>query len=384
MIDPKLYEYATDAQKIKLEAIDEHGSNRKASIALGLSRQTVDEALKLVKRKAAKQGYAPDSDLTFDVPEGFALQGVSDMRTNADGKPQWLKYNVDKEKQEEVLRAAVAAFASEIPAVAAVQAPKDTSDRYMACYPIGDHHLGMLAWEDEVDENYDLSISEHLLMGAINNLVAAAPDCDRSAVILLGDFMHYDGWNAVTPTNKNPLDADGRFPKMVRAAIRSVRYVIQRALSKHQHVDVIIEIGNHDMAGSIFLMECLHNVYENEPRVTVDTSPSRFHYLMFGSTLVGIHHGDGAKMADLPLIMAHDQPQAWGEAKFRYFWTGHVHHDQVKDIHGTKVESFRILAPNDGWAHGKGYRSMQDMKCVILHKEYGEVARHTVNPEMMK
>lgn len=89
-------------------------------------------------------------------------------------------------------------------------------------------------------------------------------------------------------------------------------------------------------------------------------------------------------MKDLPLIMAHDKPEEWGQAKYRYIWTGHIHHDTVVDFHGTKVESFRILAPNDAWAHQKGYRAMQDMKCVILHEEYGEVSRHTVNPEMLK
>ena len=56
----------------------------------------------------------------------------------------------------------------------------------------------------------------------------------------------------------------------------------------------------------------------------------------------------------------------------------------MKDFTGCKVESFRILAPKDAWAAEKGYRAQQDMKAIILHKDYGEVARHIVNPEMLK
>jgi hypothetical protein len=88
-------------------------------------------------------------------------------------------------------------------------------------------------------------------------------------------------------------------------------------------------------------------------------------------------------MAALPLIMATDQPEKWGQSEYRYWWTGHVHHDQVKDYEGCRVESFRILAPADAWAANHGYRAASDMKAIILHKDYGEVARHVVNPAML-
>jgi hypothetical protein len=81
--------------------------------------------------------------------------------------------------------------------------------------------------------------------------------------------------------------------------------------------------------------------------------------------------------------MATDRREDWGKTRYRYWWTGHVHHDQVKDIQGVKCESFRVLPPADAWADGAGYRSMRDIKAIVFHKEYGEVARHTVNPEML-
>ena len=50
---------------------------------------------------------------------------------------------------------------------------------------------------------------------------------------------------------------------------------------------------------------------------------------------------------------------------------------------GCRVESFRVLGPNDAWAENKGYRPAQDMKAIVLHREFGEVARHIVNPRML-
>lgn len=31
-----------------------------------------------------------------------------------------------------------------------------------------------------------------------------------------------------------------------------------------------------------------------------------------------------------------------------------------------------------------GYRARQNMKCIVMHYQFGEVARHTVNPDMLK
>jgi len=151
---------------------------------------------------------------------------------------------------------------------------------------------------------------------------------------------------------------------------------------------VIVEIGNHDLSSSIFLMECLWNTYEKEIRVTIDTSPMHFHYFRFGQVLIGTHHGHGVAMDKLPLIMATDRKEDWGETTHRYWWTGHKHTRKTmvgvgaQDFSGCTVEQFRVLAATDAWASQKGYRAIRGMTSIILHKKYGEVARQNVNPEM--
>lgn len=383
-LDPNLKQYATEKQWEKLQAIEKHGSERAAAAATGTDKSNFNTARRVVLFRAAQHGYAPDHDMTHPTPDGFKLKGTStlyDVQTG-EAKIQWVKTTADQERQLGMFREAVKAMADDLPRVKPQKGPKSFTPDLMACYPVGDHHLGMLSWDKETGADYDLNIAEEVLARAIDHLVTVSPDAETGLITLLGDFLHYDSFESVTPTSRNQLDSDSRYPKMVRVAIRCIRYGIERALRKHAKVHVIVEIGNHDLSSSIFLMECLANVYEKEPRVSIDTSPKHFHYYQFGKNLIMTHHGHGVKLTDLPIIMATDQPKMWGETEYRTCWTGHVHRTQVKDLVGATVESFAILAPEDAWAAQRGYRARRNMKSIILHREFGEAARNTVNPGM--
>lgn len=384
MRDENLRQYATERQWEILEAYWQHGSERKAAKALGVHHSFVAHTKRAVLRSAAKHGYAPEHDLTKTIPDGWQLKGTSTLY-DKDGNlaAQWVKTTQDKARLEEMMREAIAAFAQELPRAEPVSKIGEYNEDLLAAYPVGDQHMGMYAWAEEAGDDYDLAIGERLLFRAFDHLIAAAPPAGASLIALLADFFHYDSMAPITPQNKNLLDSDSRFPKMVRVSIRAVRYAIKACLERHGKVRVIVEIGNHDPASAIFLMECLANVYEDDSRVEIDTSPKHFHYYEFGLNLIGTHHGHGVKLEGLPLIMAADQPEAWGRTKHRYIWTGHVHRDRRIDIGGVIVESMKVLPPTDAWAHQKGYRSKRGMSGIVLHKQHGEVARYTVNPEML-
>jgi hypothetical protein len=384
-LDDSLRPFATEAQWRHLTALAEHGSERKAAEALGVNKRVFTQSKAAVTAKAARQGWSPSHDLTRTVPDGYMIKGVSTLY-NKDGDTvlQWVKSKEDLARQAELFRHAIDAFTSALTRAKPTKVPSVETDDLLSCYPIGDHHLGMLAWDKETGADYDLSIGEQLLHQSINHLVSISPKSKRALVAVLGDFMHYDSFKAMTPTSGNLLDADSRFPKMVRAAIRALRATISCALAKHATVHVVVEVGNHDLASSIFLMECLAALYEKEPRVTVDTSPMHYHYYTFGKCMIMTHHGHGPKMQDLPLIMATDRPKDWGETEHRFIWTGHIHHWSAKDFPGCSVESFRVLPPPDAWAHQKGYRPIRDMRSIILHRTLGERARYIVSPDMFE
>ena len=425
-LDPGLRPYATDRQWEILEAWDKATNRKAAAKQLGVGKSTVQDAKDRVEKKAAQKGYAPNYDLVHPAAPGMSSRGTSILydgegkvheywnKTKQEGRDpddtvqlpdpktivklstlydqegnvtqQWVAEKPEAVAQANAWKEFAKALTEDLPRIEPIPVPWVTNENTMACYPVGDHHLGMLAWHEETGESYDLKIGEELLAGATDYLVEKSGDAKNGLVLFLGDFMHYDSFEPVTPTNRNQLDVDSRYPKMVRAALRSMRYLIERATEVHESVHVIVEIGNHDLSSSIFLMEALKNIYEKEPRITVDTSPMHFHYFRYGKNLIGTHHGHGrsAKLNDLPQIMANDRPKDWGDTEFRYWFTGHVHHDQVKDFPGCRVESLRVLAAPDAYAAQNGWRSKRDMKSIIFDKEYGEVARHIINPERLR
>ncbi len=385
-LDPNLKEFATRAQWKKLEALAEHGSERKAGNALGIHKKSIHDAKHAVLRKATQRGYSPAYDMIHPAPEGYHVKGVSTLYDVKTGNAtiQWVKSDVDKEAQIDAMKQALEGFAADLPTAKLIPAPKTSRSDLMAVYPVGDHHIGMLSWGKETGEDYDTEIAESLLSKASEHLISGAPECDEALIILLGDFLHYDSLTPVTPTSRNQMDTDTRFPNIIGAAFRSIRHMVNMALNKHKTVRVIIEIGNHDLSTMHTFMQAMNIILENEPRVSVDISPMHFHYYRFGQCLVGTHHGHGTKIPNLPGIMAYDRAKDWGETKYRYIYTGHIHQDKKQDFPGCTVEAFRILPPGDAWSHQNGYRSHRDMKSIILHKDYGEVARNTVNPAMLK
>jgi hypothetical protein len=330
--------------------------------------------------------YVPEREPHIPLPD--ALISRRSTLKDSEGKviQEWLIEKPDDRRRYEAWQEVAKALAETIPPVQLLPAPQHLREDLLTVYPIGDHHIGMLAWKHEVGRSYDLDIAEAVLSDAVQYLVNGSPASEKALVAFLGDFVHYDSMAPLTPAHGNILDADGRAAKMVRVAARTARRVIETAAQKHRFVHVIFEFGNHDPYSTLWIMELMNQLYADNTRITIDTAPGSYHYYRFGKCLFGTHHGDKAKASSdkLPAIMAHDRPQDWGETTHRLWMTGHVHSRSAFDYPGCTVESFRILAPVDAWAHMMGFRGQRDMKALVFDAEDGEVARHTVNPSMLE
>lgn len=329
--------------------------------------------------------YAPEREPYEPLP-GATLARRSTL-VDAEGNviQAWHIEKPEDRARYEAMKEAIDELTKDLPRAPIIPAPNGTSlSKLATVYPIGDHHLGMLSWKHETGASYDLDIGEQLLASATDHLVAQSPPSAHALIAFLGDYVHYDSMVPETPHGRNPLDSDGRASKMVRVAMRSMRRMIEAVARKHQTVHVIIEFGNHDPYSMLWLMEAMRIKYEDNPRITIDCAPGAYHYYRFGKCMFGTHHGDQTKMANLPLIMATDRPDDWAASTHRLWMTGHIHQSKVLDLQGCTVESFRILAPGDAWAHMKGYRSHRDMKAIVFHHDNGEVARYTFNPDMLE
>lgn len=107
-------------------------------------------------------------------------------------------------------------------------------------------------------------------------------------------------------------------------------------------------------------------------------------YYKFGKNLIGITHGHTIKAEKLGEVMSVDCKDDWSSTDHRYFYTGHVHHQSVKEFSNCIVETFNTLTGKDAWHAGQGYRSKQSMKSITLHKDYGEISRNTVSQALIR
>ena len=384
-IDPRLKQWANKRQCEVIDAVNAHRTRPEAASALGMNTRSIRETIQRLKLRAAASGYSPEHDYTRPQPEGFVVKGVS-THYGPDGtvRQQWVKSAILQETKMEVLAAAVAEIAEPFKGLAdPAPKPRNADKDLLTVYPMGDPHIGMMSWGEETGEDFDLEIAERNLVRAVDQLVGLSPRSETGLIINLGDFFHADNFQARTARSNHPLDVDGRWSKVLRVGIRAMRRCIDQTLKKHKVVHVINEIGNHDDHSSIMLSLCLDNYYEREPRVQINTSPASFHWYRHGKCLLGVTHGDTTKADKLQGIMATDRAQDWGETKFRHWYTGHVHHDTLKEYHGCSVETFRTLAAKDAWHAAQGYRSGRDMKCDVWHKDRGRILRHCVEVEAL-
>lgn len=369
--------WVTDTQWRYLRAVEEHGSARKAERELGIGHDTIGKSLRAYRREAARQGHAPGH---FDdgVAPGYRMGKVTVQRGPGGVERVWERQHPDAEAEAERLQAIREAMLADLPRADPTAPPVYADGDLLTVYPQGDPHAGLYAWKDETGEAFDLVEYERVTRAAIDRLVASAAPSAQALYIDLGDSLHADN-NAARTRSGHHLDTHGRHAEVVRAVIRCKRHHIARMLEKHSHVTVRINPGNHDGVTALMLAEMMAMIYENEPRVTVATSPAPYWFHGFGANLIGTTHGDGAKGANLPLLMAVDAPALWlaSEHGSRVWFVGHVHHKDVKDHPGVTVEYCRTLAAPDIWSHASGYRSKRSMEAVTYHRADGEVERHT-------
>jgi hypothetical protein len=315
---------------------------------------------------------------------GFVFKRVSSMVSGGEVRQEWQIQEPEKVAQVRALQEWVAGLAEPLAGLSPLVAtPRRLDADLLAYYPMGDPHFGLYAWAEEAGEDFDLTEAERVTCGAIDRLVAMAPPAETATLLNLGDFFHADGHKAATPNSGNQLDVDTRFPKVMEAGARAMRWCVLRMLEKHKHVRVRNVPGNHDPTLAVALGLILKAHFENNKRVTVDTSAALFTFQRFGANLIGECHGDTAKAEALPGVMMNDARAHISETQHWYFHKGHVHHDSVKEHSRVKVETHRTLAAKDAWHAGQGYRSGRSMKIITYHREHGEVHRSTCDVGML-
>ncbi len=379
-----LLDYVTPGQAKVIEAIIKaNGNISEASRSMGINRSSVQLQLARAKVRAALAGHAPGH---FDdgVAPGYRMGKVTIQRGPGGVERVWERQHPEADALLEALKAAVAAMCEEITPEPPVTAPAAPMGDLLAVYTLTDAHIGMLAWHREGGADWDLRIAEDTIVGCFTETVRQMPATGQAILSQLGDLLHYDGLSAVTPTSGHILDADGRFTKMVEVAVRVIRRIVAMLLAKHERVHLVLAEGNHDMASSVWLRTMFKALYELEPRITVDDSALPYYAFEFGSVMQIFHHSHLKKNEQLPLLVAAQFPEMWGRTRHRYIHTGNLHHHWEKEFSGVTVIQHQTLAARDAYAARGGWIANRAMDAITYHRNFGQVGRVIVNPEMLQ
>jgi hypothetical protein len=320
----------------------------------------------------------------FEMPKTHFL-GKMTVQRDPEGRvlTDWIRVMPDEAQREAAMRAVVDALKDNLPRAEPVLPVPCGNDDRLNQFTITDLHLGMLAWGEETRvADWDLSIAEKLILAWFAAAIAQSPDAATAVLAQLGDLLHHDAKVSVTPAHGHVLDADSRLQKMIRVAIRIIRQVVRMLLEKHERVHIIMADANHDEAGGSWLRELFAAFYEDEPRVTVETSPSTYVAVEHGLTSLFYHHGHKKKIGQVDSVFAGLFRELFGRTKFSYGHTGHKHSDELKTTNLMKVEQHETLAPPD--AYGSNWLSGRSAKVITYSKRFGEVGRNVITPEMVQ
>ncbi len=358
----------TPQQREAVEAYERYGSLKKAADALGIAKSSMHERLRLARLDPAIQG-AMASVGTGLVP---AMAWIKTKPTDdAPGYSIMLKPQEAPEDTAERIRAALEGMEPAEPVVA----PEAVMDDLCTVWPVVDMHLGMRAWGRETGgPDYDLSLAVEDSRHAFAKVLALTPASKQGILIIGGDALHADDDTAETPRSKHKLDVDGRQFRVLDVAIGLLAEIIHQLLQKHESLLVRVLRGNHDESAHMVLTFALAERYRNEPRVMIEKTPRDLFMFQWGACAIFSHHGDKAKPQPMALYLSDICP-FWSATRHRHLLSGHVHHDQAKDIGPLRWESLRAFCPPDSYAASMGFGGRRALQSLTFHKQDGLVLR---------
>ena len=261
---------------------------------------------------------------------------------------------------------------------------KDITDKHLLVIDIADLHIGKLADKSETGDSYNSDIGVKRALEGVNGILSKAKGLpiDKILFIIGNDVLHIDNANKST-TSGTTQDVDGMWYKNYEIA-RDLYIKIIEMLVNVANVHVVHNPSNHDYISGFMLADSVFCWFRNHKNVSFDVSNAHRKYFIYGKNLIGSSHGDGAKMADMPLLMANEAPLQWANTFYRYIYLHHIHHKDVtkfksgKDYQGVTVEYLRSPSGTDSWHHRNGYQhAPKAIEAFIHSKNFGQVARLT-------
>lgn len=206
---------------------------------------------------------------------------------------------------------------------------------------------------NKYSKDYDIEISKDRYLKSIYSIVNKT-NADNCIFVVGEDFFNIDTINKTT-TKGTPQDTEVDVYKMFDEGVNLLCNVIEFLSKEFKKVYIVLVQGNHDTLLSYTLvrgLSLLSNVYSN---VFFDFEVKKRKYFMIGNSLIGLGHLDTEVKTQKHFLMQYESKKSFGESKYRYFISGHLHNYSVEEIGGITYIRLPSLSGVDNWHNDMGY-----------------------------
>ena len=199
---------------------------------------------------------------------------------------------------------------------------------------------------------------------------ATGLNIERFILPIGNDGLNSEGYSRATTKGTPQHDAE-EWQETFRGYWKLLVIAIDY-LSAFAPVDVIVVQGNHDFERMFYIGEVIEAWYKDSTIVEVDNSLDSRKYYVYGKNLLMFTHGDKEKPANMPLLMATEEPILFAKCKYREVHCGHQHREIVNTYTGgIKVRFLPSICANDTWHKTMGYGAMREAQAYIWNKNKG-------------
>jgi len=258
-----------------------------------------------------------------------------------------------------------------------------------------DAHIDKIPIYSETLKSSSLNHNIKVFMSTIYDIVAQLRKEENITKIIFpvgNDLFHTNGFNKGKTKKGTQIEYYGSEADAYYAISNLIIETI-KLLATVAEVEVIMIKGNHDEDKIItlgFLLNKFFDVfkYPDYHKVKVDFLRTQRKYIKFGENLIGFAHGDKekSKIAQLPLLMATEAKELWGQTTHRKMYLGDLHHGfqynflKAKDMPGVEIEYLRSVGTTDTWHEDWGWIGVPKTAYLfIINESEGEIVRRKFN-----
>lgn len=356
----------TPEQRDAIEALNTHGSQKKAAEALGISRRTLrgrlDRAQKYNNTDPSIQGAMSE----------VGMQDAGVLHSGwikTDGASLYFQMPKGEGEQPEDIAERIVDRINKVQPAPFIERPKTPDSSKLNFVPIYDVHMGMRIGD------YGTADAVARVRDGVKDVIDRAPRAETLILLNGGDFAEANDNDALTPASKHPLAVDMEFDDLADVATDLTVELIEFALSRADKVIYSAIKANHDPVMPIVLRQALRQRYRDVERFTLKDELGMFAHEWENNFITGIHgHQKVSNPEKLALSIMSRYKGEFGRAKKCELWRGHLHNEVTISVPGMRINRVNAICPAGRYATENLFEGESDVQCVTYKASGGRDA----------